>query len=263
MCEATCLRHPNDADHVVPVENCTCGVYAFWTVAELLDQYLEFARHIVAVVRMEGPTIEGDNGVRANAAQIVAWWCAEDAPELATACAASAPGTRRYFDRDVMVHIQHHKPKNQKRGTKMGDIGKPRRRVIRVPATPIRKPAQEPSRPAPKPAPEPVREPARTGYHDEHVGRPRAGGPMSPVKRIPLSDLNPVRVVGDRRGAVLRGPVHHDWKRVHKLANIIAGVPVAPLAVGTAIFTMQHQTAAAVEHYHPRRTCWTPDRYPF
>ena len=50
----------------------------------------------------------------------------------------------------------------------MGDIGKPRRRVIRVPATPIRKPVQEPS-PAPKPAPEPVREPARTGYavHDE------------------------------------------------------------------------------------------------
>ena len=27
----------------------------------------------------------------------------------------------------------------------MGDIGKPRRRVIRVPATPIRKPVQEPS----------------------------------------------------------------------------------------------------------------------
>ena len=45
----------------------------------------------------------------------------------------------------------------------MGDIGKPRRRVIRVPATPIRKPVQEPS-PTPKPAPEPVREPARTGY---------------------------------------------------------------------------------------------------
>src|SRR5258707_3594658 len=53
----------------------------------------------------------------------------------------------------------------------MGDIGKPRRRVIRVPATPIRKPAQEPS-PAPKPAPEPVREPTRTGYaHDEPGAR--------------------------------------------------------------------------------------------
>ena len=45
----------------------------------------------------------------------------------------------------------------------MGDIGKPRRRVIQVPATPIRRPVKEPSRPAPTPAPEPVREPARTG----------------------------------------------------------------------------------------------------
>ena len=97
---------PDDPDHVVPAEDCTCGVYAFWTVEELLDQYLEFARHIVAVIRLDGLTIEGDNGVKANAAQIVAWWCAEDAPELATACAASAPDTRRYFDRDVMVgHI--------------------------------------------------------------------------------------------------------------------------------------------------------------
>jgi hypothetical protein len=32
-------------------------------------------------------------------------------------------------------------------------------------------------------------------------------------------------------------PIQHDWKRGHKLANIIAGVPVA-LAVGTAIFTV-------------------------
>ena len=31
--------------------------------------------------------------------------CAEDAAELATACAASAPGTRRYFDRDVMLGL--------------------------------------------------------------------------------------------------------------------------------------------------------------
>ena len=58
----------------------------------------------------------------------------------------------------------------------MGDIGEPRRRVIRVPATPIRKPVQEPS-PAPEPAPEPVREPARTGYaHDE----PGAAIPRAP-----------------------------------------------------------------------------------
>ncbi len=102
VCIATCLKNP---DHVAPVRNCTCGVYAFWTVEELLDQYLECARSMVAVVRLDGLTIEGDNGVKANAAQIVAWWCAEDAAELATACAASAPGTRRYFDRDVMLGL--------------------------------------------------------------------------------------------------------------------------------------------------------------
>ena len=90
----------------MPVENCTCGVYACWIVEELLDQYLESARRMVAVIRMEGTCIEGDNGVRASAAQIVAWWCAEkDAAELAAACAASAPGTRRYFDRDVMIGL--------------------------------------------------------------------------------------------------------------------------------------------------------------
>jgi hypothetical protein len=94
-----------DAEHVAPVEGCTCGVYAFWTVEELPDQYLESARRMVAVIRMEGECIEGDAGVRANAAQIVAWWCAEDDRELATACAAGSPGARRYFDRDVMVRI--------------------------------------------------------------------------------------------------------------------------------------------------------------
>ena len=102
-CLAVCLTCPEDADHEVPSIDCTCGVYAFWSTEELLDQYVEFARRIVAVIRMDGLTIEGDRGVKANAAQIVAWWCAEDA--LATACAASAPGTRRYFDRDVMVRL--------------------------------------------------------------------------------------------------------------------------------------------------------------
>ena len=53
-CDSDLPRHPDDPDHVVPVEDCTCGVYAFWTVEELLDQYLDSARHMVAVIRMEG-----------------------------------------------------------------------------------------------------------------------------------------------------------------------------------------------------------------
>lgn len=84
VCVARCPNHPDDPDHEVPTVNCTCGVYAFWTIAELVDQYGQFTRHIVAVVRLDGLTIEGDNGVKAHAAQIVAWWCEEDAPGLAT-----------------------------------------------------------------------------------------------------------------------------------------------------------------------------------
>jgi hypothetical protein len=105
ICVARCPSHHHDPDHEVPAENCSCGVYAFWTIAELVDQYTKFARRIVTVVRLDGLTIEGDNGVKAKAAEIVAWWCEEDAPELATACAAGSPGARRYFDRDVMVRI--------------------------------------------------------------------------------------------------------------------------------------------------------------
>jgi hypothetical protein len=112
MCIATCLKN---SDHAAPVRNCTCGVYAFWTVEELLDQYLKDARHMVAVIRMDGDVEPGDKGLRARAAQIVAWWCAEDATELVEACVASIPATRpdgdrnvvvrRYHDRDVMIEM--------------------------------------------------------------------------------------------------------------------------------------------------------------
>ena len=36
----------------------------FWTVDELLNQYLDYARRIVAVVRMEGECIEARTGSR-------------------------------------------------------------------------------------------------------------------------------------------------------------------------------------------------------
>ena len=38
-----------------------------------------------------GECIEGDNGVKANAAQIVAWWCAEDAAELSRGVCGECP----------------------------------------------------------------------------------------------------------------------------------------------------------------------------
>ena len=107
VCVAICTQNPATPTTRYRTRG-LCGVYRFWTVAELLDQYTKFARRIVTVVRMDGLTIEGDNGVKASAAQIVAWWCEEDATASyarLAACAASAPGARRYFDRDVMVHI--------------------------------------------------------------------------------------------------------------------------------------------------------------
>jgi hypothetical protein len=93
---------------VVPADDCTCGVYCYWTVEDLVHEdgrYTKEASEIVAVVLLYGRTIDGDNGTRAKAARIVAYWCAEDKPKLARACAASAPEAQRYFDRDVMVHL--------------------------------------------------------------------------------------------------------------------------------------------------------------
>ena len=53
MCIAICLT-PETPIMMCPSDDCTCGVYAFWTVEELLDQYADFARRIVAVIRMDG-----------------------------------------------------------------------------------------------------------------------------------------------------------------------------------------------------------------
>jgi hypothetical protein len=80
---------------------------AWWTPEQLLDQYEDHAKRVIAVIRMEGACIEGDRGVKSNAAEIVAWWVADcdDTAMLAAACEASAPGTRRFFDRDVMIGL--------------------------------------------------------------------------------------------------------------------------------------------------------------
>ena len=101
VCIATCVVDP---EHVAPVDDCTCGVYAWWTVEKLLEQYPD-AEQMVAIIRMGGEIIEADNGVKAGEAQIVAWWCADDATELIEACQVSASGARRFFDRDVMATI--------------------------------------------------------------------------------------------------------------------------------------------------------------
>jgi hypothetical protein len=102
VCRAACLHDP---EHVAPVEGCTCGVYAWWTVDKLLDEYLDTARHMIAVIRMFGEIIVADNGVKASEAHVVAWWAAEESTDIIEACRASCPGARRYFNRDVMVRF--------------------------------------------------------------------------------------------------------------------------------------------------------------
>lgn len=110
VCIATCLR---ESEHVPPAPKCDCGAYAFWTLTELRAQYREFASRMVAAIRMDGARIQAENGLKSARAQIVAWWCAEDAAELVEACLASIPPlregddgdvvVRRFFDLDVMV----------------------------------------------------------------------------------------------------------------------------------------------------------------
>ena len=110
ICIATCHKK---ADHIPPVRKCTCGVYGFWTLPELLRQYEEHACRMVAVIRMDGERLQAENGVKTSRAQIVAWWCAEDDDELIAASLARIPPTReegdgevrvrRYYDRDLML----------------------------------------------------------------------------------------------------------------------------------------------------------------
>ena len=107
VCIAVCLNKPDDPEHVVPAEGCMCGVWAYWTVADLFKQhdgaYGQYASRIITAIRMGGDCIDAEDGVRAASAQIVAWWCAQDDPKAARACTASIPATRRVGDRGTVV----------------------------------------------------------------------------------------------------------------------------------------------------------------
>lgn len=65
-----------DDPHVVPVKDCSCGVYATVSLDSLMHQYpAQALKEGVAVIAAEGPTIIGDMGMRTSAARIVAYWC--------------------------------------------------------------------------------------------------------------------------------------------------------------------------------------------
>jgi hypothetical protein len=102
MCEAHCRR---GAEHQAPVKDCRCGVYGFYTIDHLLTQYPEQAKRIVAVITIRGRVAVDDKGLRATAARVVAYWCAEDAIVEAAVCARDCPGARQFSDRGVMTRI--------------------------------------------------------------------------------------------------------------------------------------------------------------
>lgn len=85
-----------------PVDYCTCGIYA---VKNLDNLNYPSARGLVAVVRLEGPTIEGDLGYRAAAARVVALWIAPGVvkSEEHSKLQANLPGVPFFDGLDDMV----------------------------------------------------------------------------------------------------------------------------------------------------------------
>ncbi|MDO5681704.1 MAG: hypothetical protein Q4G46_02590 [Propionibacteriaceae bacterium] len=78
-CIARCRRSRYDAPalHEAPAEACRCGIYSWNTLSRLQQNYREHTDHVVAVVALEGQTIEGTSGFRSQAARIVALWLNE------------------------------------------------------------------------------------------------------------------------------------------------------------------------------------------
>ena len=67
-CIARCGRR-----HAAPADGCTCGVYSLRDLRDLRLQYWT-ARRLVAVVALEGQTVEGTKGWRSQAARVVDVW---------------------------------------------------------------------------------------------------------------------------------------------------------------------------------------------
>ena len=91
-------------DHTAPETGCTCGIHSFRDRAHLAKQFAA-ANSLVAVVALEGATVEGDRGWRSQAAQVVAVWIADDAlpSHLRTALLERLPGVRVYSSPEEMV----------------------------------------------------------------------------------------------------------------------------------------------------------------
>ncbi|WP_425308084.1 hypothetical protein AADG42_04805 [Ammonicoccus fulvus] len=107
FCVATCLTN-SSTEHEPPVDSCGCGIYSWNTLARLQRNYRDCTDHVVAVVALEGQTIEGFAGFRSQAARIVALWLNESlAPvRVQRAVRRTYPGIAIHHDRTRM--ISHH-----------------------------------------------------------------------------------------------------------------------------------------------------------
>ncbi|HVX45404.1 MAG TPA: hypothetical protein VHC49_16045 [Mycobacteriales bacterium] len=98
--EAVCAR---SRDHVAPDEDCTCGLYAFGSLAELERQYVQ-TRRVMAVVACHGKVISGTKGVRAQHARVVALWVDPNLPRaLIDKVRSRYSQVPMFSDREVML----------------------------------------------------------------------------------------------------------------------------------------------------------------
>lgn len=101
VCIARCRRNPA---HAAPADRCRCGIYTFRNLPVLRSQY-EPASYLVAVVALEGQTLEGIRGWRSQAGRVVAVWVAPGAlpTTLLAALSAHLPGVPFHDDVDGML----------------------------------------------------------------------------------------------------------------------------------------------------------------
>jgi hypothetical protein len=91
-----------DDTHPVPSADCSCGLYAYGTLAAAADY--PHARHVLAVVACWGRVIAGTRGIRAEYAGVEAVWTSGTVPpELVAALADRHPGIALYRDRTAML----------------------------------------------------------------------------------------------------------------------------------------------------------------
>lgn len=83
-CEAVCHAHGARPRHQAPDEQCGCGIYGSLSYADVLHQFREEARHLLAVIAAEGVTIIGTRGLRTQFARVVAYWADPSGPGQTT-----------------------------------------------------------------------------------------------------------------------------------------------------------------------------------